>query len=248
MIYPDPEDERDVYVPSSLTTTLTTANSRAGIESSPFDDPQFMELLTNLQQSNGTAGTGFNAGMSGPNELPNFSSFSNFDSAFQNDPLLAGLLANAGGAPQKQPESQFKKFLKLKVHIALLSIFTYLLINMAPFSCNVFLIFLLWEIVEIFILRQHETNPNSFMNIVFMLVGVSPAKVNVLIKWFQLINKVLRDVAIFLFFFILSHISYVAIYGKKLIPMETVNSSNMVNVDSVADHDGDIFDDPFDLK
>lgn len=116
----------------------------------------------------------------------------------------------------KQPDTVLTKILKSKIHIALLAILTYILITVAPYSSNVFLLFLLWEIVEMFILKEYETNGNGLVSAFCIMAGMSPVKLNVAIKWIQLINKVLRDIAIFLFFFILSHIIHLNVIGISI--------------------------------
>lgn len=227
----------------SLAAAHATRGSPTGTE-----EEAFMQMLNSLRNPGNAPNFDGNAA--------GFAAFTSFGGAngggdFSNDPLLSGLFGGAQGAqPAAPPESGFRKFLNSKIHIVVLSIFTYLLINMAPFSCNVFLMFLLWEIVEIFILRQHQTNPNGFVNMAFVVAGVSPTKINVFIKWIQLVNKVLRDIAIFLFFFVLSHIAYLSIVGRKLVADATIAAAVKYQpFDGVAESMlDDEFDDPFDLK
>lgn len=169
-----------------------------------FDDQQqFFDLLNSLNQQQNITGI-----PSAPNSN-SFNAFAQFENLNASDPNANPFFANANATGSTRvPDTPLKKFLKTKIHIGLLAILTYLLITIAQFNCSVFLIFLLWEITEIFILRQHESNQNGFINIVFMFAGISPTKINIILKWIQLLNKVLRDVAIFLFFFISSHICY----------------------------------------
>lgn len=133
--------------------------------------------------------------------FPGFAGFPGFDGS---NPLFTSMSPEAT-APV--PDTPLRKFLKTKLHIAFIGILSYALITAGNFKCSVFLIFLLWEIAEIFILRQHETNANPIINIVFMFLGISPTKINIFLKWVQLLNKVLRDVAIFLFAFICCHVA-----------------------------------------
>lgn len=185
IIYPDPEIERDVYESPSFTN-----NPYA--EPSAFQNREFMELLTNLQQQQ-QPGSGIGPN---PNDI--------ITQMMMSDDLFGGG-ARSAAKLNETTETKVTKLLKSKIHIGLLAILTYTFINLG-YSCNVFLIFLIWEMVEMFILKQYENKSGGMLSIVFMLSGISPAKLNVFMKWFQIINRVLRDVAIFLFFFVVSHI------------------------------------------
>lgn len=255
IIYPDPELERDVYVepaPFSM-ESLAAAHATRGSAAPGSEEEEFMQLLNSLRNPGNNPN--FDGNAAGFAAFSSFGSFGgpNGGGGIPNDPLLAGLFGAQGAQAPPPPETRLRKLLNSKIHIAVLSVLTYVLINMAPFSCNVFLMFLLWEIVEIFILRQHQTNANGLVNVVFMMAGVSPTKINVFIKWIQLVNKVLRDIAIFLFFFVLSHITYLSVIGQKLVADGTISGAEAL----VKEHpfDGvapsvldDEFDDPFDVK
>lgn len=255
IIYPDPEVERDVYVepaPFSM-ESLAAAQATRGAPTG-FQEEEIMEMLNSLRNA-GSAGNSpnFDGNAAG---FAAFANLGSFGAANGGDPAtdpLVGLFGAQGAQNTVPPETGLRKFLNSKIHIAVLSIFTYVLVNMAPFSCNVFLLFLLWEIVEIFILRQHQTGQNGLVNVVFMMAGVSPTKLNVFIKWIQLVNKVLRDIAIFLFFFVLSHITYLSAVGRKLVADSTIAAAvptfRNEPFDGVAESLlDDEFDDPFDVK
>lgn len=187
VIYPDPEIELDVYESPSFTNNPFA-------EPNAFQNQEFMELLTNLQQQQSNSGMGTN-----PNDI--------VTQMMMADNLFGGGVARPASTSRinEQPETKVTKLLKSKIHIGLLAILTYTFISLG-YSCNVFLIFLIWEMVEMFILKQYENKSGGILSILFMLSGISPAKLNVFFKWFQIINRVLRDVAIFLFFFVVSHI------------------------------------------
>lgn len=206
-----------------------------------FDDPQsLIDLMNSIRQEQEN-------GQSNPNSFAAFAQFGNLNGGPGGaNPLFANL--NTDDTP-KVPETRLQKFLKTKLHIGILSILTYLLITLTSLHCNVFLIFLIWEITEIFLLRQHENNPNGIVNILFMLAGTSPAKINILLKWIQLLNKVLRDVAIFIFFFVLIHICYMSWNGLSLTP--AAKESILVNkipeiINVYENNDEDVFE-QFDL-
>lgn len=234
MIYPDPEIERDVYIPQAQQFPPELIGDIDGMGS--FDDQkQIFELLNSLQQQSG--------GQSNAN-ANTFAAFAQFGGADGGaNPFFANL--NTNDSP-KVPETRLQKFLNTKIHIGLLAIITYLFILYTPFHWNVFLVFLVWEIAEIFILGQHESNPSGIINILFMFAGISPAKVNIALKWIQLLNKVLRDVALFMFFFVLSHVCRVYVNGLSLLPLVESNDQNHEILDKIDDTTDDVFE-HFDL-
>lgn len=225
VIYPDPEIERDVYVPQMPLFPPKLAGSD---RLNSFDDPkQLFDLINSMQQNGGQPSPG-------ASNFFAFSQFGNLDGSAGPNPFFA----NMNQSP-KVPETRLKKALDTKLHIGLLAVATYLLITMSSFHWNAFLIFLVWEIAEIFIVRQHESNPNGIVNILLMLVGISSTKLNIVLKWIQLLNKVLRDVALFMFFFVLSHFVHVYLLGLSLVPL-TENadpSPNVVYTDDAATND-----------
>lgn len=242
-IYPDPEIERDVYVPPP-TTAPFPPELFSGVDGiGSFDDQkQFLELFNSLnqqQQQQQSGNSGINANT--------FAAFAQFGNNFEGSagPNMFFSNLNSGESP-KVPETALQKLLSTKIHIALLAIFTYLLNSLAPFHLNVFLIFLAWEVAEIFILRQHESSSNSIVNVLFMLVGISPSKMNVLLKWIQLLNKVLRDVALFMFVFIFTHICRSCWFGLSVVPLAENNESNYQPVNIPTAMEDDVFE-QFDL-
>lgn len=180
IIYPDPGIERDVY------ECPAPAMSPYG-EPNLFQNAEFMELLTRMQKTSSGVPSG------------------NILEHMKNDSFIFGEQQPYQMRPPVMPDTKMTKLLKSKLHIGLLAILTYSFIN-SGYSCNVFLIFLVWEMVEMFVLKQYENKSGGVMNILFLLSGVSPAKLNVFFKWIEIGKRVLRDVAIFLFFFVISHI------------------------------------------
>lgn len=205
IVYPDPEIERDVFVSQA-------AQFQSEMFGAPGTNP-FEDLLSSMRQQQGNMPPNANIGGFGA-----FAQFGNLDGGGGPDVNAFFTNLNTEESP-KVPETRLQRFLKTKIHIGILSIFTYLFITLAPFHCNVFLLFLIWEMAEIFLLRQHENNPNGMVNMLFMLAGTSPNKINMLLKWVQLLNKVLRDVAIFIFFFVITHMCYMSWNGLTVIPV-----------------------------
>lgn len=232
IIYPDPEIERDVYIPQMATIPSEFFGDFNGIN--PLDDQQpFIQMLNNLRQQQSTGQGSANA-----NSFAAFAQFGSFDGSAGSNPFAN---INANESP-KVPETRLQKFLNTKIHIALLAVITFF-----SFHWNIFLILLVWEITEIFILKQHETNSNGFINALFMIAGMSPNKFNIVLKWIQLLNKVLCDVALFMFFFVLSHLCRVYWNGLSLHPIIESNAQSHTNLHtSNARMEDDVFED-FDL-
>lgn len=233
VIYPDPEIERDVYVRPAPNPT-SELHSMFGVNSLT-EQQHFMDLLNTMRQeqaNNPDAGAG--------GAFPPFGDMDGASAFFSN--------MNANDSP-KVEETRLQKYLKTKIHIGLLSILTYLLINLTSYHCNAFIIFLVWEIIEMFLLRQHENSGNGIANMIFMVAGMSPTKMNMVLKWIQLLNKVLRDVAIFVFFFVITHICYMSWNGISLIPTakESHMTDKLLQMQSADDfNDEDVFE-KFDL-
>lgn len=206
MIYPDPEIERDVYVPpppSTIAPPFPPELFRDVDGMGSFDDQkQFLEIFNSLSQQQQQQHQQQNLG-----NANSFAAFAQFGNNFDGNAGANMFFSNPNNSESPQvPETPPHKIISTKIHIALLAILSYLFILLAPFHLNAFLIFLAWEVAEIFLLRQHESTSNGILNVVFVLAGVSPTKMNVFLKWIQLLNKVLRDVALFMFVFIFAHI------------------------------------------
>lgn len=59
--------------------------------------------------------------------------------------------------------------------------------------------------VEMFLLKQYEHKTGGLLSLIFMFSGIPPARLNVVLKWIYIINRILKDVTVFLFFFVLTH-------------------------------------------
>ncbi|XP_058449724.1 uncharacterized protein LOC131429547 [Malaya genurostris] len=171
VIYPDPEDERDVYQRPHFPPD-------AGL---PLANGDIFSLLSTLQQAQS------NGGISG------------VDTAYSGGPT--------NDVPAV-PESRFLTFLRTKIHIALMGIAVYLMFATDQrylIGGNVFILLLSWELVEVFLLKSHEPK-SSFLDIVLLLGGISNKYSRIMMKIAQTVNKVLKDVAFFIFFFVLTHL------------------------------------------
>lgn len=179
VIYPDPEDERDVYQQP---------------EPSPFGP------------------VGFPPGMTGAANGDIFSLLNTLSQAQPNGGMPFGSAADSPAAaasrPPPVPETRLVKFLRTKIHIALLAVVVYLLFASGQQSWiggSVFVLLLGWETIEMLLLKTYEPQA-SFLDVVFLLGGISKRYSQFIIKMTQTINKVLKDVAFFVFFFVASHL------------------------------------------
>lgn len=171
-----------------------------GGTSSPFGGsangaPDIFSLLQGMQGMQGGSASGDN---------PLFSMMAGMQSF--------GSLGGDGAQPQAPPPaaaptSIITKILQSKVHISAIAIITYLLAATdVAFRTHVFTLFLLWEVVELFLLKAYEKNQTSYLGIVFLVSGIPSEHSTVVVKWLATIRRILKDVSIFAFFFVVSHL------------------------------------------
>uniref|UniRef100_A0A182MB14 Calcium signal-modulating cyclophilin ligand n=1 Tax=Anopheles culicifacies TaxID=139723 RepID=A0A182MB14_9DIPT len=201
-IYPDPMDERLEYISPQVEALL--ANS--GI-----NDDSFLNAMTG-----GTAGFG------GTN--PNgdiFQLLNTLNQAQANGGgLFGGGLANATSSPRSSATNQptsaahnnswYARALRSKVHLIVASIVAYLLFatgNESYIGGNVFLLLLAWELIELLTIGTSEpANAQKLLGVVFMLGGIPMKTSQTIMKLMNTVNNVLKDVAFFMFFFVLTHL------------------------------------------
>lgn len=138
------------------------------------------------------------------------------------------------------PETPLSKFLKSKRVIVLLAFFVYML-----FAFNVqFLVgsavfssLIIWEIVQFFlstfVIRQ-PAQPGGLVNILLMFGGISQRNTQIILKVLTLFNKVIRDIAIFMFTFVMIHLfwSYLVV-GENLTEILDKDFSNLLKNDEL---------------
>lgn len=235
VIYPDPELERDIYQPSIDRLPQGPQDQFAELaRMDPMNpmNPQINNIFEMLNGMNVAAGVGQSTGFSA-----NFSMFNNFQQ--QSSTGTGGVTE-----PLQLPETKFIKFLRSKMHISLIATITYILISTNTLlTSNVFLVFLIWEMAEVFLLKTYETNKTSFLAIVFLLFGIPAIHSTIVIKLFETFNKILKDVSIFVFFFVCTHLVWLTFFAPTgdigvFSKDSTVNESI---VDSAADEPFDPF-------
>lgn len=116
--------------------------------------------------------------------------------------------AFSAAQPPPVPDTPLVKFLRSRVHLALMAILVYLLFAndlQHLIGGNVFILLLGWEAIEVFLLKTYEKR-SSFLDVVFLLGGISQKYSQIGLKFIQTINKVLKDVTFFVFFFVVTHL------------------------------------------
>lgn len=128
-----------------------------------------------------------------------------------------------------EQQSNLSKLFATKMHLVLTSILVYFLFasgNEHMTSNNVFLFLLLWESAEVFLLKTYIPKQSNVIGIVFLLGGISQNYTRTLMKFFEIMNKILRDVAVYIFFFVVTHFLF-QFFGKGLC-IEDVLRTNLL--------------------
>lgn len=133
-----------------------------------------------------------------------------FNTLLNNAPAFSG----ASQQPQEPPKPLkfYEKILLTKVQIALIAIVSYISIitgiGSLIFSSSIFMLFLIWEMAETYLLRTKRNTPSSG-NFQFLLLlgGINQERIKPYLKMFETVNRVLSDVCIFIFFFTLTHLT-----------------------------------------
>lgn len=128
-----------------------------------------------------------------------------------------------------EQQSKLSKLFATKVHLVVTSIFVYFLFisgNQHMTSNNVFLFLLLWESAEVFLLKTYIPKQSNVFGIIFLLGGISQNYTRTFMKFFEIMNKILRDVAVYIFFFVVTHFLFQS-FGNGL-SIDDVLRTNLV--------------------
>lgn len=213
IVHPDPEMERDIFEPQQRRQFADPMQQL--FSSGAFGAGSFGGGRTGTQQSNDMFASMLASMTSGggPGGNDPFAMFQGLSDASTLDaPRLFGGVNQSqptgSTAPTSaQPISLLVRLLRSKLHIATIGVLTYLLAtNDLMFRSHVFTLFLLWEFVELFVLKPYEKDRSSYLGIVFMVSGIPSEHSSVVMRWLSQIRRVLKDLAIFVFFFVLAHL------------------------------------------
>lgn len=134
-----------------------------------------------------------------------------------------------------RPESPVSKLMRSKIPIVLLALIVY-----ALFATNleflvggaVFSSLIAWEIFEFFITSfviKQPTQQGGLVNMLFIFGGVNQEKAQIILRLFGLANKVLRDIAIFLYTFVMLHLGWsFLVVGESLTEILDKDFSNLL--------------------
>lgn len=124
--------------------------------------------------------------------------------------MMGGQSSNVNATPPV-PQSSFQKLVKSKLPIVLFALVTYSLFAFKLdhiIGGSVFGALIAWEIFEFgyttFIAPENESA--GIINVVFAFIGVTAEKGRIILKVLGLANKIIRDIAIFMFTFVATHI------------------------------------------
>lgn len=133
------------------------------------------------------------------------------------------------------PESTLSKFVRSKVPIVVLAVFVYVAFAFDLdflFGGAVFSSLIVWEVLELFLTTFVIKGPvqqGGLVNLLFVFGGVSQQKSQFILRLLGLTNKILRDIAIFMFTFVLVHLIWSSlIVGESLIEILDKDFSNLL--------------------
>lgn len=113
------------------------------------------------------------------------------------------------------PETFVIKLIKSKLPIVFIAIIVYLLFAKDAeylVGSSVFTVLLGWEVLEFVLMGEAAYRGASaranYLGILFVLGGVPQKTSAIVIRALDILNKVLRDVAIFIFIFVLTHLAW----------------------------------------
>lgn len=177
------------------------------------------------------------------------SSLAGFDPGSQDIFEMMKAMQGGGNLPFAQsaqptsspiPETPFSKFIRSKIPIVLLSLIVYMLFAMNLdfiVGSSVFSSLIVWEIFEFFITTfviKSSTQQGGLVNLLFIFGGVSQETTQLILRLLGLANKVIRDIAIFMFTFVMIHLvwSY-AVIGESLTEILDKDFSNLLKNDEL---------------
>jgi hypothetical protein len=145
--------------------------------------------------------------------LPNQDVFELLKSMQQNR-TVQGASTQQQQQQQKTPETPFSRLVRSKVPVISIALLVYTLhaLNLERFvGHSVFSMLVVWEIFEFFMtafIIREPVPQNQIFVLLSMFLGLNPARIQQILKLFGLFHKILRDLAIFVFTFVLLHLAY----------------------------------------
>lgn len=138
------------------------------------------------------------------------------------------------------PETPVSKFIRSKVPIVLLAVAVYMIFALGfdfLVGGSVFSSLILWEIFEFFIttfIIKSPVQQGGLVNVIFMFGGITQQQTQVILKLLGLANKIIRDIAIFMFTFVMLHLGWsFLIVGESLTQILDKDFSNLLKMDEL---------------
>lgn len=134
----------------------------------------------------------------------------------QNEQMRTNPSSANNTVPPTLVETPFSKTLKSPIPIVIIALITYSLFILnieSMIGGAVLSFFITWEILAFtltaFVLKSSMNNTNSFLNFLpLFLPRLNPHALQLILKILTFSNKIMRDLAMFLFTFVVFHISY----------------------------------------
>ncbi|KAL7028970.1 hypothetical protein ACKWTF_006052 [Chironomus riparius] len=138
------------------------------------------------------------------------------------------------------PQSPVSKFIRSKYPIIIAALLVYALFALRMdklIGSSVFILLILWEVFEFtmttFIIKD-PTQQNQFTVLIGMFLGLDARAIQILMKVIGLFNKILRDIATFLFTFVFAHLFYsYTITGESLSEILDKDFNNLLAKDEL---------------
>jgi calcium signal-modulating cyclophilin ligand len=138
------------------------------------------------------------------------------------------------------PETPTSRFIRSKYPIVILALVVYMLFAFdLEFLVGgaVFSSLIVWEILEFFLTTfviKQPVQQGGLVNILFMFGGISTEQTQIILKVLGLFNKIIRDIAIFCFTFVMLHLSWsFLVLGESVTQILDKDFSNLLKNDEL---------------
>ena len=138
------------------------------------------------------------------------------------------------------PQTPFSKFIRSKFPMVIIALIVYMLFALDLdfiVGGSVFSSLIAWEIFEFFLTSfviREPVQQGGILNILLMFGGFSQQKTQVILKLLGLFNKIIRDIAIFMFTFVMIHLAWsFLVLGESLTTILDKDFSNLLKNDEL---------------
>lgn len=137
------------------------------------------------------------------------------------------------------PQTPLSKFIRSKFPTVIIALIVYMLFALDLgflVGGSVFSSLIAWEIFEFFLTSFVIKEPvqQGVLNLLFAFGGFSQQKTQLILKLLGLFNKVIRDIAIFMFTFVMTHLAWsFLVVGESLSVILDKDFSNLLKNDEL---------------